>query len=88
MMHLPRERTIFISYRFFKQLRDRYGRKPIFTDGALWYDTACIWLRLKQQVYGITMKNVMERFIQYLKDRTECFGDHFPCRKKKENCDI
>jgi hypothetical protein len=28
----------------------------------------------------------MERFIQYLKDRRECFDDdHFPCRKK--NCD-
>ena len=47
MMHLSRERTIFVCYQFFKQLRDRYGRKPIFTDGALWYNTACRWLRLK-----------------------------------------
>lgn len=23
----------------------------------------------------------MERFIQHIKDRTECFDDHFPCRK-------
>jgi hypothetical protein len=30
----------------------------------------------------------MERFIQqHIKDRTECFDDYFPCRKKKENCD-
>ncbi|HXG06688.1 MAG TPA: hypothetical protein VNI77_05100 [Nitrososphaera sp.] len=27
----------------------------------------------------------MERFIPQVKDRTECFDDHFPCRKK--NCD-
>lgn len=27
----------------------------------------------------------MERFIQHIKDRTECFDDHFPCRK--EGCD-
>jgi putative transposase len=87
MMHLSRERTIFVCYQFFKQLRDRYGRKPIFTDGALWYNTACKWLRLKHEVYGIKTKNLMERFIQCLKDRTECFDDHFPCRKKKENCD-
>lgn len=86
MMHLSRERTIFICYQFFKQLRNRYGRKPIFTDGALWYDTACRWLRLKHQVYGTELKNLMERFIQYLKDRTECFDDHFPCRKKEEDC--
>lgn len=85
MMHLSRERTIFVCYQFFKQLRNRYGRKPIFTDGAPWYNDACRWLRLKHQIYGIEMKNVMERFIQHIKDRTECFDDHFPCRK--ENCD-
>lgn len=85
MMHLSRERTIFIYYRFFKQIRDRFGRKPVFTDGALWYNTACRWLRLKHEVYDIKRKNMMERFIQYLKDRTECFDDHFPCQKK--DCD-
>jgi hypothetical protein len=30
--------------------------------------------------------NIMERFMQYLKDRTECFDDHFPCRRKPD-CD-
>jgi putative transposase len=90
MMHLSRERTIFfVCYQFFKRLRDRYGRKPVFTDGALWYNDACRWLRLKHHVYGTELKNLMERFIQqHIKDRTECFDDHFPCRKKKENCDM
>jgi putative transposase len=87
MMHPSKERTIFVCYTFFKQLRDRYGRKPVLTDGARWYNDACRWLRLKHQVYGIKLKNLMERFIQHIKDRTECFDDHFPCRKKKENCD-
>src|ERR671925_1462878 len=74
-MHLSRERTIFICYQFFKQLRDKYGRKPIFTDGARWYDDACKWLRLQHQVYGTELKNIMERFIQqHIKDRTECFS--------------
>ena len=84
-VHLSRERTIFICYRFFKQLRNRYGRKPIFPDGARWYNDACRWLRLQHQVYGTELKNIMERFIQYLKDRTECFDDYFPCRKP--DCD-
>jgi uncharacterized Rmd1/YagE family protein len=26
-------------------------------------------------------KNIMERAIQYIKDRTECFDDYFPCNK-------
>jgi putative transposase len=59
MMHLSRERTIFVCYQFFKQLRTRYGRKPIFTDDALWYNDACKWLRLKHQVYGTELKNLM-----------------------------
>jgi putative transposase len=85
MMHLSRERTIFVCYQFFKQLRNRYGRKPIFTDGAHWYNDACRWLRLEHHVYGTKLKNLMERFIQHVKDRTECFDDHFSCRKP--DCD-
>ena len=42
MMRLSRERTIFVCYHFFKQLRNRFGRKSIFTDdGARWYNEAC-----------------------------------------------
>ncbi len=85
MMGISRGRTIFVCYQFFKQLRNRYGRKPIFTDGAQWYDDACKWLRLQHHVYGTELKNIMERFIQQIKDRTECFDDRFPCRM--ENCD-
>ena len=85
MMHLSRERTIFVCYQFFRQLRNRYGsRKPIYTDGARWYNDACKWLRLKHQIYDTGLKNLMERFVQQIKDRTECFDDHFPCRK--HNC--
>ena len=84
MMHLSRERTLLVCYRFFKQLRNRYGRKPIFTDGAAWYNDACNWLRLQHYVYGTSLKNLMERFIEQIKDRTECFDDYFPCHR--QNC--
>jgi transposase-like protein len=53
-------------------------KKPIFTDGARCYNVACRWLRLPHQMYGTELKNVMERFIQHIKDRTECFDDHSP----------
>jgi transposase-like protein len=78
-MHLSKERTIFICYQFFKHIRAEYGKKPIYTDGAQWYIDACKWLRLKHIVYGTELKNIMERFIQQIKDGTECFDDHFPC---------
>ena len=48
------------------------------------YMDACKWLRFKHQVYGTEPKNIMERFIQKIKDRTEYFDDHFPC--KSESC--
>jgi hypothetical protein len=28
-------------------------------------------------------KSIIERTIQYVKDRTECFDDYFPCRKER-----
>ncbi len=81
MIHISRERTIFVCYQFFKELRNRSGRrKRIFTDGARWYNNSCKWLRFKHQVYGTKSKNIMESFIQKIKDTTECFDDHFPCR--------
>jgi putative transposase len=84
-MQLSRERTILVCYWFFLQLRRRYGRKTIYTDGARWYNDACRWLRMPHYIYGTEWKNRMERFIQHVKDRTECLDDHFPCRK--EGCD-
>ncbi|HXG07461.1 MAG TPA: hypothetical protein VNI77_09080, partial [Nitrososphaera sp.] len=55
-------------------------------DGARWYNGACSgWLRLCRYVYGTELKkkkNLMERFILQVNDRTECFDDYFPCRVK------
>ncbi|MFQ6134399.1 MAG: DDE-type integrase/transposase/recombinase [Nitrososphaerales archaeon] len=86
LMHLSVERTLLVCYMFLKRVRARYGRKSVLTDGALWYPDACRWLRLPHAVYPVQEKNLMERFIQHVKDRTECFDDHFPCRK--EECDM
>jgi putative transposase len=82
-MHLSRERTIFVCYRFFLQLRRKYGRKPIFTDGAhTGTKRSMQMVEVRSSgIWGTELKNLMERFIQQIKDRTECFDDHFPCRK-------
>jgi hypothetical protein len=42
-------------------------------------------VKIEHQVYSTELKNVMERFIQKIKeDRTECFiDDHFPCRSER-----
>ncbi|MBV9179548.1 MAG: IS6 family transposase [Nitrososphaeraceae archaeon] len=42
LFYLSTERTIFVCYQFFKQLRMKFGNKPIYTDGAYWYNNdAC-----------------------------------------------
>ena len=40
----------------------------------LWYNEACRWLSLKHIIYETNL----------IKDRTECFDDHFP--RKKISC--
>lgn len=83
--HISYHCNIWDAWIFLKRLRSRYGRKPVYTDGALWYPEACRWLRLEHQVYGDEWMNLMERMNQAVKDRLECFDDYFPCWRK--GCD-
>jgi putative transposase len=77
-------RSILDAHTFLKELRNRYGRKPIWTDEGLFYPEACRYLRLEHHVYPTEWKNLIERMNQSLKDRLECFDDLFPCLK--EDC--
>jgi len=69
-----------------KELRRRYGLKPIWTDDAAWYPEACRWSRLEHHVYRQEWKNLIERMNQSLKDRLELFDDNFPCFR--EECEL
>jgi hypothetical protein len=42
---------------------------------------ACISLGLKHRLHFSYEKRVIERTIEYLKDRTEAFDDCYPCIK-------
>jgi len=79
--------SILDAYLFLKELRGKYGRKPVWTDEGVWYPEACRWLRLEHHVYPTEWKkkNLIERMNQALKDRLENFDDLFPCFK--EDCD-
>jgi putative transposase len=66
-------------------LRDRYGRKPIWTDEGAWYPYTCRYLKLEHHVYAVEWKNLIERMNQAPKGRLECFDDLFPCFR--EDCD-
>ena len=80
---ISKERNMFVAERFISNLVKRYGEHPVSTDGGTWYPQACRFLRLRHQIHSRYEKSIIERTIQFIKDRTEHFDDYFPCRKSK-----
>ena len=81
------ERTMLVAEQFLKGLIKKYGKHSISTDGGTWYPPqACKFLKIKHHIHSYYEKSIVERTIQYLKDRTECFDDYFLCRKY--NCKL
>jgi len=82
------ERNMLIVERFVSSLINRYGKYPISTaDGSTWYPPQAFeFLKLKHHIHSSLEKSLIERTMQYLKDRTESFDDYFPCRKN--NCKL
>ena len=80
---ISKERNMFVAERFLSKIVEEYGKHPVSTDGGSWYPQACRFLKLKHHIHSSFEKSIIERTMQYIKDRTECFDDYFPCRKKK-----
>ena len=85
-INISKERNMFVAERFLDGLTKEYGRHPVSTDGGTWYPQACKFLKLQHHLHSSFEKSLVERTIQYIKDRTEGFDDYFPCRKK--NCKL
>jgi len=70
---------------FLNELVKRFGRYPVYTDGALYYESACRILGLEHHVYtfGSWLHTVIESVIcTQIKDMTRTFDNYFPCMKK------
>jgi len=75
---------MFVAEHFLSDIVKEYDRHPISTDGGTWYPQSCKFLKLKHHLHSSFEKSIIERTMQYIKDRTiEGFDDYFPCRKKK-----
>ncbi len=78
------KRTEYVCNRhFLYDIVDKHGRQPVSTDGGTWYPQAYRFLKLDHHLHSTCEKSIIERTMPYIKDRTECFDDYFPCRKKK-----
>ena len=81
---ISKERNMIVAERFLSNIIRDYGNHPISTDGGSWYPMTCRFLNLDHHLHSSYEKSIIERTMQYIKDRTENFDDYFPCRMK--NC--
>jgi putative transposase len=84
---ISKERNMLLAEQFISSLVKIHGQHPVSTDGGTWYPQACRFLRLPHHIHSSYEKSIIERTIQYIiKDRTKCFDEYLPCRKK--NCNL
>jgi putative transposase len=81
--HISKERNMFVAERFLSHVVNKYGLHQVSSDGGTWYPQACKFLKLRHHLHSSFEKSIIERTIQYIKDRTESFDDYFPCKKNK-----
>ena len=85
-LQISKERNMLIAERFISGLVRIHGKHPVSTDGGTWYPQACRFLKLDHHIHSSLEKSLIERTMQYIKDRTESFDDYFPCKSK--NCKL
>ncbi len=82
-LSISKERNMFVAEHFLSHIVKEYGQHPVSTDGGTWYPQACKFLKIDHHIHSSFEKSIIERTMQYIKDRTECFDDYFPCKKDK-----
>ncbi len=85
-LSISKERNMFVAEKILDGLIKIYGKHCISTDGGAWSIQACRFLKLKHHIHSPYEKSLIERKIQYIKDRTKCFDNCFPCGIK--NCKL
>jgi putative transposase len=85
-LSISKERNMFVAERFLSDIVRNFGKHPVSTDGGTWYPQACGFLKIDHHIHSSMEKSLIERTMQYIKDRTESFDDYFPCRIK--NCKL
>ncbi|NAY82632.1 MAG: hypothetical protein GU362_07185 [Thaumarchaeota archaeon] len=46
LFHISWNQNSLDAYHFIIRLIKKYGKKPVYTDGTLWYVDACGWAEL------------------------------------------
>jgi putative transposase len=75
---------MLVTESFLRSLIGIYGKQTVYSDGGTWYPEACSSLGLKHILHSPFEKSIIERTIEYFKDRTESFDDYYHCRNNNE----
>ena len=85
-IHISESRNMLVAEKSIRSIVSKYVKHSVYTDGATWYREACKILKLKHYLHSPLEKSLIERVMQYFKDRIESFDDYYPCNSKRE-CD-
>jgi putative transposase len=81
--------TLVVESFLLKSLFKTYGKHTVYSDGGrTWHPQACASLDLNHKIHTPVEKSIIERAIQYFKDRTENFDDYYPCMKSGRRCNL
>jgi putative transposase len=83
-VHISKHRNIMlVAEIFLKSLIKLYGKHIIYSDGGILIVSRSLQIAgIKQHILHSSFeKSIIERAIEYVKDRTEGFDDYYPCRK-------
>jgi putative transposase len=77
---------MLVAESFLRSLVKLYSKHIVYSDGGTWSE-ACVSLGLKHRLHSSYEKSIIERVMEYVKDRTENFDDYYPC-KKEPDCNL
>jgi putative transposase len=81
-LSISKERNMFVVELFIADLVKNHDKHPISTDGGTWYPPACRFLKLRHHTHSAYEKSIIERTMQYIKDRTDNLMTIFHVKKR------
>jgi putative transposase len=73
-VYISRHRNMLVAESFLRSLIKIYSKHVVYSDGGTWYPEACLFLGLEHRLHSPYEKSIVERTVEYLKDRTEAFA--------------
>ncbi len=83
--YISKERNMFMAELILSQVVNKYGLHSVSSDDGTWYPRACKFLNLYHHLHSSYEKSLIERTMQYIKDRTEIWMITFLVKRTNVN---